>query len=88
MSSYRRHWKQHRSEVKWSQFIRSRNQYFQAIKNVKVKFWTTFLVEAEEKDVFQVFKYTKSCLVEKISSLQIFEDTLTTEFVTKYDTFL
>ena len=37
--------------------------------------------------MFQVFKYIKSCLVEKILSLQISKDTLATDFVIKYNTF-
>jgi len=68
--------------------VQTRNSYHDAIKLIKNQFWTNFLNNIKEKEVFQTYKFTKSCLIEKLSSIQNLQKELKIEFNEKYETFL
>ncbi len=65
-----------------------RNSYHDAIKLIKNQFWTNFLNNVEEKEVFQIYKFTKSCLIEKLFLIQNLQKELKIEFNEKCKTFL
>ncbi len=65
-----------------------RNSYHDAIKLIKNQFWTNFLNNVEGKEVFQTYKFTKSRLIEKLSSIQNSQKELKTEFNEKCEAFL
>ena len=69
MTYSKRQWKNFKIQSDWDLFKKSRNGYFHAIKETENKSWTSFLNNAKKKEVFQVYKYTKSRLVEKLSSI-------------------
>ncbi len=64
------------------------NSYHDATKLIKNQFWINFLNNAEEKEVFQTYKFTKSRLIEKLFSIQNLQKELKTEFNEKCKTFL
>ncbi len=65
-----------------------RNSYHNAIKLIKNQFWINFLNNVKEKEVFQIYKFTKSCLIEKLFSIQNLQKELKIEFNKKCKTFL
>ena len=62
-------WKNFKVQSDWDHFKNSRNDYFDAIWKTKNKSWTKFLNNAKRKEVFKAYKYTKSRIVEKLSSI-------------------
>ena len=62
--------------------------YHDAIKLIKNQFWINFLNNVEEKKVFQIYKFTKSCLIKKLFSIQNLQKELKIEFNEKCKTFL
>ncbi len=64
------------------------NSYHDAIKLIKNQFWINFLNNIKEKEVFQIYKFTKSCLIEKLFSIQNLQKELKIEFNEKCETFL
>ena len=64
------------------------NSYYDAIKLIKNQFWINFLNNVKEKEVFQTYKFTKSRLIEKLSSIQNSQKELKIEFNEKCKTFL
>ena len=67
MTYSKRQWKNSRIESDWDLFKNSRNDYFNAIREAKNKSWTEFLNNAKRKEVFQIYRYTRSRSVEKLS---------------------
>ena len=67
MTYLKRQWKKSRIESNWDLFKNSKNNYFHAIRKAKNKSWTKFLNNAKRKKVFQIYRYTKSRSVEKLS---------------------
>ncbi len=65
-----------------------RNSYHDAIKLIKNQFWINFLNNIEEKEVFQIYKFTKSRLIEKLFLIQNLQKELKIEFNEKCKTFL
>ena len=65
-----------------------RNSYHDAIKLIKNQFWTNFLNNVEEKEVFQTYRFTKSRLIEKLYLIQNLQKELKIEFNKKCETFL
>ncbi len=63
-------WKRCRNDDAWAKIVQMWNSYHDAIKLIKNQFWINFLNNVEEKEVFQTYKFTKSCLIEKLSSIQ------------------
>ena len=82
---YKRH---NQSQHQWEKFITCRAEYFQAIKKAKQNSWSKFLSEADGKDIFQAYKYTKPRLIEKIPSIQDSNGGLCQDFNTKCKTFI
>ncbi len=66
LSSKKRIWKRCRKNNAWAKIVQMRNSYHDAIKLIKNQFWTNFLNNIEEKEVFQTYKFTKSRLIEKL----------------------
>ncbi len=64
------------------------NSYYDAIKLIKNQFWTNFLNNIEEKEVFQTYKFIKSRLIKKLLSIQNSQNKLKIEFNEKCETFL
>ncbi len=64
------------------------NSYHDAIKLIKNQFWNNFLNNVEEKEVFQTYKFTKSCLIEKLLLIQNLQKKLKIEFNEKCKTSL
>ncbi len=65
-----------------------RNSYHDVIKLIKNQFWINFLNNIEEKEVFQTYKFIKSCLIKNLSSIQNLQKELKIEFNEKCKTFL
>ncbi len=64
------------------------NSYHDAIKLIKNQFWINFLNNVEEKEVFQTYKFTKLCLIEKLFLIQNLQKELKIEFNDFYFLFL
>ncbi len=64
------------------------NSYHDAIKLIKNQFWINFLNNVEEKEVFQTYNFTKSCLIKKLFLIQNLQKELKIEFNEKCKTFL
>ncbi len=88
LSSIKRIWKRCRENDAWAEIVQMRNSYHDAIKLIKNQFWINFLNNVEEKKVFQTYKFTKSRLIEKLSSIQNLQKELKIEFNEKCKTFL
>ncbi len=88
LSSKKWIWKRCRNDDAWAEIVQMRNSYHDAIKLIKNQFWINFLNNAEEKKVFQTYKFTKSRLIEKLLSIQNLQKELKTEFNEKCKTFL
>ena len=52
----KRQWKHFKIQLDWELFKRSRNDYFNAVREAKNKLWTNFLNNAKNKEVFQAYK--------------------------------
>ena len=65
----KRQWKNFKIQSDWKLSKRSRNGDFKTIREAKNKSWTNFLNNAKNKEVFQVYKYTKSRNIEKLFSI-------------------
>ncbi|SLM41109.1 hypothetical protein LPUS_12025 [Lasallia pustulata] len=89
MAKQSRIYKRHdQSQQQWTKFASCRTEYFYAIKTAKRNSWTKFLSEANGKEVFQVYKYTKPRLMEKIPPLQTADGKLCHTFNDKCQTFI
>ena len=81
-------WKRCRNDDAWAEIVQMRNLYHDAIKLIKNQFWINFLNNVEEKEVFQTYKFTKSCLIKKLFSIQNSQKELKIEFNEKCEAFL
>ncbi len=88
LSSKKRIWKRCRSDDVWAKIVQMRNSYHDAIKLIKNQFWINFLNNVKEKEVFQTYKFTKSCLIEKLFLIQNLQKELKIKFNEKCETFL
>jgi len=88
LSSKKRIWKRCRNDDAWAKIVQMRNSYHDAIKLIKNQFWINFLNNVEEKEVFQIYKFTKSYLIEKLFSIQNLQKELKIKFNEKCKTFL
>ncbi len=88
LSSKKRIWKRCRNDDAWAKIVQMRNSYHDAIKLIKNQFWTNFLNNVEEKEVFQIYKFTKSRLIEKLFSIQNLQKELKIKFNEKCKAFL
>ena len=71
MARSRRLWKQNRDDsLLFKEFHRYRNNYFHKIREAKRAIWTNWLSQAKGNDIWQAYKYTKACKVEKLPSIQ------------------
>ncbi len=86
--SKKRIWKRCRNDDAWAEIVQMRNSYHDAIKLIKNQFWINFLNNIEEKEVFQIYKFTKSRLIEKLLLIQNLQKELKIEFNEKCKTFL
>jgi len=68
--------------------VQTRNSYHDAMKLIKNQFWINFLNNVEEKEVFQTYKFTKSCLIKKLFLIQNLQKELKIKFNKKCKTFL
>ncbi|SLM40367.1 hypothetical protein LPUS_11133 [Lasallia pustulata] len=89
MAKQSRIYKRHdQSQQQWTKFASCRTEYFYAIKTAKRNSWTKFLSEANGKEVFQAYKYTKPRLMEKIPPIQTADGKLCHTFNDKCQTFI
>lgn len=72
MAKAHRNWKENNSL--YEIFQQKRNSYFTEIKAAKSACWNNFLENAEGKDIFKAFQYTKQKRIEKISMLEYQEN--------------
>ncbi len=77
-----------RNDDAWAKIVQTQNLYHDAIKLIKNKFWINFLNNVKEKKVFQTYKFTKSRLIEKLSSIQNLQKELKIKFNKKCKAFL
>ncbi len=88
LSSKKWIWKRCRNDEAWAKIVQMWNAYHDVIKLIKNQFWINFLNNVEKKEVFQTYKFTKSCLTEKLLLIQNLQKELKIEFNEKYKTFL
>ncbi len=88
LSSKKWIWKRCRNDDTWAEIVQMWNSYHDAIKLIKNQFWTNFLNNVKEKEVFQTYKFTKSRLIEKLLLIQNLQKELKIEFNEKCKTFL
>jgi len=81
-------WKRCKNDDAWAKIVQKWNSYHDAIKLIKNQFWINFLSNVEEKEVFQIYKFTKLCLIEKLFSIQNLQKELKIEFNEKCEAFL
>ena len=71
MARSRRLWKQNRDDsLLLKEFHRYRNNNFHKIREAKRATWTNWLSQAKGNDIWQAYKYTKPCKVEKLPPIQ------------------
>ena len=58
-----------------SAFLNTRNSYFQEIKLAKTSSWNSFLENAQGKEIFKAFSYTKNKLVPRLPMLSYSDQT-------------
>ena len=85
LATAKRRWKRKQTDQKQYQEIRS--DYLQKIKLAKANCWNKFLENAEGKDIFKAFQYTKPRRIEKLPILQNQDKTAIT-FEQKCETFM
>ncbi len=88
LSSKKRIWKRCRNDDTWAEIVQMQNSYYDAIKLIKNQLWTNFLNNVKEKKVFQTYKFTKSRLIKKLSSIQNLQKELKIKFNEKCEAFL
>ncbi len=86
--SKKRTWKRCRNDDAWAEIVQMRNLYHDAIKLIKNQFWTNFLNNVKEKEVFQTYRFIKSRLIKKLFLIQNSQKELKIEFNEKCKTFL
>jgi hypothetical protein len=87
MSKDQRTYKNKSSHENLMQFKSRRLKYFHEIRSAKQKCWNDFLQNAENKEIFQVYKYIKSRIFEKLLSMQ-YDNCLNITFEDKCDAFM
>ncbi len=68
--------------------MQMQNSYHDAIKLIKNQFWINFLNNIKEKEVFQTYKFIKSCLIKKLLLIQNSQKELKIKFNEKCEIFL
>ena len=68
MTKTKRYWQ--RNLESYKKFQQKRNKYFLAIKKAKNNCWNNFLENAQNKDIFKAFQYTKQKRIEKVPVLE------------------
>ncbi len=81
-------WKRCKNDDAWAEIVQMRNLYHDAIKLIKNQFWINFLNNVEKKEVFQIYKFIKSCLIEKLFLIQNLQKELKIKFNEKCKAFL
>src|SRR5207302_2553789 len=69
MARMHRKWKSDRHDSHYTDYKRSRNLYFQAIRQSKAQCWKTFLNSAHGQDIFTAAKYTRPTMSLKTPTL-------------------
>ena len=70
MTKYRRKWKRHAEINAEQKYHIARATYYYEIKTAKSNCWNNFLENAQGKDIFKAFQYTKQARIEKLPILQ------------------
>ena len=70
MTKYRRKWKRHAEINAEQKYHIARATYYYEIKTAKSNCWNNFLENAQGKDIFKAFQYTKQTRIEKLPILQ------------------
>ncbi len=86
--SKKRIWKRCRNDDAWAEIVQMRNSYHDTIKLIKNRFWINFLNNVKEKEVFQIYKFTKLRLIKKLLLIQNLQKELKIKFNEKCKTFL
>ena len=81
-----RKWKSSRLDPDHTDYKRSRNRYFRAIKDSKANCWQTFLNSAKGQDIFTAVKYNRPTQSMKTPTLS-FGEQCTTDFDSKCNMF-
>lgn len=66
----KRRWKQSQDPQDYQDFLSQRNIYFQEIKTAKSSCWNSFLENAQDKEIFKAFDYTKQKQVQRLPLLK------------------
>ena len=66
----RRRWKAYPSQDNYKTFKDSKNKYFSEIKTAKTSCWNSFLENAQGKEIFKAFSYTKNKQMPRILILK------------------
>lgn len=70
LGAAKRNWKQSQDPQDYQSFLTQRNAYFQHIKTVKTNCWNSFLENAQDKEIFKAFSYTKQKQVQRLPILK------------------
>ena len=70
MTKYRRKWKRHAEINAEQKYHIVRATYYYEIKIAKSNCWNNFLENAQGKDIFKAFQYTKQTRIKNLPILQ------------------
>ena len=82
-SKARKSWKRSPSQDTYEVYLEARNSYFQEVKLAKTSYWNTFLENAQGKEIFKAFSYTKKRLIPRLPVLN-YKEKPATSFLEKY----
>ena len=83
----RKSWKKSPNHDTHRAYLEARNSYFQEVKLAKTSCWNTFLENAQGKEIFKAFSYTKKRLLPRLPVLN-YEEKLATSFQDKCHAFM
>ena len=83
----RKSWKKSPDQTTYRAYLEARNSYFQEVKLAKTSCWNTFLENAQGKEIFKAFSYTKKRLLPRLPVLK-YEGKDATSFQEKCQAFM
>src|SRR5215469_16766783 len=83
----RKAWKGSPNQDTYRAFLEARNSYFQEVKIAKTSCWNTFLENAQGREIYKAFSYTKKKLLPRLPVLS-YEGNHATSFPDKCQAFM
>jgi len=84
----RKLWKKSSTKDTNKAFLEARNSYFQEVKLAKTSCWNTFLENAQGKEIFKAYSYTKKRLIPRLPVLKYEDDKVAISFKDKCHAFM